>query len=297
MIDLKDASMFLRLCQTLNLTKAANLCNVSVSTLSRTVNKLEEQLNTKLCLRDSKGVVLTNEGKLFEKFAKETMSKYSKLINTLNHESLDLQGTITIYCSITASYMFIPHILNEVQLHYPKLELRIETGDAADALFHLDAPKTDFVISALPTQIPDGVNYVHLASFPLALIAPKRSTQIHFDLNNYDLNNLPFIMPAKGQLKDDVDAYMAKNKYHPPIYSTIAGHESIVSTCALGFGLAIVPSIVYELSPFKNDIILLSTESIGEFKIGLCYKKANEQNKKIQAILQIVNNKHLLNNL
>ena len=49
MIDLKDAAAFLRLCETSNLTRTATLCNVSPSTLSRTLNKLERELNTEDC--------------------------------------------------------------------------------------------------------------------------------------------------------------------------------------------------------------------------------------------------------
>lgn len=79
MIDLKDAAAFLRLCETSNLTRTATLCNVSPSTLSRTLNKLERELNAKLCIRDKKGIFITEAGRKFEAFAKKTLNAYSEL--------------------------------------------------------------------------------------------------------------------------------------------------------------------------------------------------------------------------
>ena len=63
MIDLKDAAAFLRLCETSNLTRTATLCNVSPSTLSRTLNKLEKDLNAKV-LCDTINTLLDDENKL-----------------------------------------------------------------------------------------------------------------------------------------------------------------------------------------------------------------------------------------
>ena len=73
MLDLKDATAFLRLCETSNLTRTATLCHVSPSTLSRTLNKLEKELGAKLCIRDKKGVFITEAGRKFEAFARKVL--------------------------------------------------------------------------------------------------------------------------------------------------------------------------------------------------------------------------------
>lgn len=291
MIDLKEAHMFLRLCQTLNLTKAASLCDVSVSTLSRTLNKLEDNLQVKLCTREAKGISLTADGLVFEKFVKDSLALYKQMQTQLSCNLEMLKGIINIYCSVTASYIFIPKILNELSLQNNELELRVQTGDPADALAMLEHQDIDFVISAIPQDLDTSICYEHLASYPLVLIAPKKSNIISFDKNNYDLNHIPFIMPSNGQLYTDVVKYLKEHKLKPPIYSHIAGHEAIVSTCALGFALAIVPSIVYELSPFKHDIQILQDNNIGTFEIGLCYKRNRINEPKISTICQIANKK------
>ena len=97
MIDLKDAAAFLRLCETSNLTRTATLCNVSPSTLSRTLNKLEKDLNAKLCIRDKKGIFITDAGRKFEEFARKTLNNYAKLETELDKGVGTLSGICKIF--------------------------------------------------------------------------------------------------------------------------------------------------------------------------------------------------------
>lgn len=289
MIDLKDAAFFLRLCETENVTRAAALSSVSPSTLSRTISKLEKDLGTTLCVRDQKGITITKSGKRFADYARKAIADFKALEADLKQENSTIGGSIKIYCSVTASYIFIPRLLSELRLSYPKLELRLETGDAAEALDHLKDPDTDFVISALPDNIPDNVNYVHLVSFPLVLIAPKTPAYRSLDLNdeNPNLSKVPFIMPEKGQLKTEVDRFFKKQRIKPITYAEIAGHESIVSMTALGFGVSIVPKLVLDLSPFKNDVNILKTLPDTGFNVALCYLKDKTQDRTISAVTDL----------
>lgn len=290
MIDLKDAATFLRLCETSNLTRTATLCNVSPSTLSRTLNKLEKELKTKLCIRDKKGVVITEQGRKFEQFAKNTLTEYSNLQGAFDQGIGKLHGSIRIFCSVTACYMFIPRILNELHLQEPNLEIHLETGDPADALEKLHDPKIDMVISALPSEIPDDIDFVDLVSFPLIVIAPKKPLfegGNGSDIESYDLHKVPFIMPEKGQLRYEVEKWFSTQEIEPQVYSEIAGHEAIVSLTGLGFGISIVPRLVYELSPFKNDVYVLRTLPWSNFRVALCSLKTKHSEKRVKAVMNL----------
>ena len=285
MIDLKDAAAFLRLCETSNLTRTATLCNVSPSTLSRTLNKLEKDLNAKLCIRDKKGIFITEAGRKFEAFARKTLNDFSKLESELDTGLGAISGVIKIYCSVTASYLFIPRLLNELHLTAPNLEIKLETGDPADALHKLDDPKTDFVISAMPNEIPYNIQYADLVAFPLILIAPKKPRfSLNTDLNNLDLEQVPFVMPEKGQLRYEVEKYLNSQEITPHIYSEVSGHEAIVSLTALGFGVSVVPRLVYEISPFKNDVVVIRDIPWSNFRIALCNLKSRANDKKIKVV-------------
>ncbi len=284
-IDLKDAAAFLRLCETSNLTRTATLCDVSPSTLSRTLNKLEAKLNTKLCIRDKKGIFITEAGHKFEEFARKTLNAYAELEHDLNGNMQTASGIVKIFCSVTASYLFIPRLLNELHLTAPNLEIKLETGDPAEALQKLEDPDTDFVISALPNEIPDNIRYVDLVTFPLILIAPKKPRfTTECDLSSGDLSGVPFVMPEKGQLRYEVEKFFQTLEVPPHIYSEISGHEAIVSITALGFGISVVPRLVYDISPFKNDVVVIKELPWSNFRVALCSLKNRAKNPNIKIV-------------
>ncbi len=285
MIDLKDAQAFLRLCETSNLTRTATLCNVSPSTLSRTLNKLEDELKVKLCIRDKKGISITEAGHKFESFARKTLHDYAELERELDNSVETITGTVKIFCSVTASYLFIPRLLNELHLTAPNLEIKLETGDPADALHKLEDPDTDFVISALPNDVPANIKYVDLVTFPLILIAPKKPHySSNTDLSSVDLSEVPFVMPEKGQLRYEVEKFFQTLEVSPHIYSEISGHEAIVSLTALGFGVSVVPRLVYEISPFKNDVVVVKELPWSNFRVALCNLKNRAKDPNIKVV-------------
>lgn len=304
MIDLADAANFLRICETENLTRAASLAKVSPSTLSRSINRLENEMQVKLCRRDQKGIVLTEAGLRFREFASEALTSYTNLTEDLKTVARPVSGNLKMYCSVSASYIFIPRILSELRLNHPNLEISLETGDPACAFDllrrndrqevmpegsfpHKIRKSTDFVIAALPQEIPADISCIPLVTSPLLLIAPKNplfKKEDIWDGHTYNLSKAPFIVAEQGQLRQDVEQWFRQRHQTLQIYSEVAGHEAIVSICALGFGLAIVPRIVADLSPFKNDVQILEADSLPDFRIGLCCLKSRAREKLIQAV-------------
>ncbi len=285
MIDLKDAAQFLRVCETENLTRAALLSKVSPSTLSRTLTKLEKELNVKLCYRDQKGIVITKAGRLFERFAQDSLRNFALLQQSLAQEIAPLKGTLKIYCSVSASYIFIPRLLSELRLLHPELEISLETGDPANALDFLNHDGIDFVIAPKPKELNENIELVDLIAFPLAMIAPRNPA---YPLNGLDytntLDNIPMVLPERGKLRTDIEDYFKTHKAKLNVLSQVAGHEAIVSMVALGFGLAIVPRIIVDLSPFKNDVIILDKKDLPDFDVALCHLKSRSGEPCIKAI-------------
>lgn len=290
MINLRDASFFLRLYQTQNLTLAAKILDISPSTLSRIISKLEEQIGATLCIRDQKGVEITKEGHLFAAFVKKTLDNYQDLKLKIGNLKNNYVGTINLYCSVTASFVFIPNILSEMQLELPNLKLNLTTGDPANALSKLDHDDIDFVIAPIDdTKLNDDIAYVHLTTFPLVLI----DKTLGFNTNKISCASLgtkPFIMCAHGLLQDKVKDFLVRENIHLNDIQEIAGHESMVCMSALGFGHTIVPKLVVTLSPYASKVTMYEDERFGMFKVCLCYKKENliKNTEKLSLFINLV---------
>ena len=62
-INFEYYKVFYVIAKNKNITKAANELNISQPAISRMLKTMEDQMNTKLFIRRTKGVILTNEGK------------------------------------------------------------------------------------------------------------------------------------------------------------------------------------------------------------------------------------------
>ena len=127
--------------------------------------------------------------------------------------------------------------------------------------------------------------FANISIFPLILIAPKKPRyNTENDLTSNDLSGVPFVMPEKGQLRYEVEKFFQSLEVPPHIYSEISGHEAIVSITALGFGISVVPRLVYDISPFKNDVVVVKELPWSNFRVALCSLKSRAKNPNIKIV-------------
>ncbi|GAB5057892.1 hypothetical protein COSHB9_22820 [Companilactobacillus alimentarius] len=70
-MELRVLNYFLMIAREENITRAANLLHISQPTLSRQIANLEEELGTKLFVRQSHKITLTEDGMLLRRRAEE----------------------------------------------------------------------------------------------------------------------------------------------------------------------------------------------------------------------------------
>ena len=180
-MDFRTLSLFTHLAHTLHFANTANQMAVSPSTLSRTMQRLEQETGCALFERDNRSVVLTNEGKRLLGFAERWLQEWQDLRDDLRHPREALQGRIRVFCSVTASYFLLPEVLGRFRHRYPQLELKLETGDAALAVDKVLQEETDIAIAARPDALPARLQYCllqhHLGLTPDFTHEQQRWTQ------------------------------------------------------------------------------------------------------------------------
>ncbi|MDO4553553.1 MAG: LysR family transcriptional regulator [Lachnospiraceae bacterium] len=103
-MEIKQLECFVACAQTGSFTKAADILFMNQSNVSRTVRNLEKELNTKLFIRNNKGIYLTLEGE-------RIYQKSRQILTTLKHLGKNVNPvqdtfTITTFPSNYVSYVF-----------------------------------------------------------------------------------------------------------------------------------------------------------------------------------------------
>ena len=206
----------------------------------------------------------------------------------MNADVSDMEGSLTLYCSVTASYSFLADLLTRFRERYPKVDLRVHTGDAAESIPRAESGEADVVIAARPEQLPAGLTFRAMASSPLLFIAPRVTGTVP-ELSRAEIrwNQVPMVLSESGLARSRVDQWFAAQGLKPSIYAQVSGNEAIVSMVALGVGVGVVPELVLKNSPLLGRVRVLSVQpELEPFAIGLCAQTQRISDPVLQALWQ-----------
>ena len=275
-MDLNELRLFLHLSKTLHFAETSREMNISSSALSRTIKRIEEESGEVLFLRDNRTVTITESGKKFADFAGQVLDSYDNLMEQFLSEDGSLKGTVRIYASVTASYTVLADILTLYRKNYPKVHIDLHTGSASGAIEQVLSGNVDITIAAKPGNFPDSLVFLPLEITPLHFIAPKTGEKFMDLLNQKDIpwEKIPFILADRGVSRQMIDRWFHHNHIKPEVYASVSGNEAIIAMVALGFGVGIVPELVMDKSPMKDDIeIINGAPELEPYTVGLCTSK------------------------
>src|SRR5213593_1098339 len=117
-MEFHQLTYFLAAAQTQNFRKAAELCLVAQSALSRQIAALEDELEVALFTRNKKRVVLTPEGQEFALYVRNAMEQLQD----------GQRGTIRIGCIESLATAFLPALFASFHQHYPQVRLKVRVN-------------------------------------------------------------------------------------------------------------------------------------------------------------------------
>ena len=289
----KTLSQFLSLVRTLHFGRASEACNISLSTLSRNIRQLEDELGVSLFERDNRSVVLSAKGQQFEIYARKALADWHNIRQELADTGNPLRGELSIYCSVTASQSVLYDLLNRFRPDYPGIDIKLHTGDPEHAISRALAGEEDISIAAHPGRLSRSLEFKPALVSPLLFIAPAELTDsaipVNPPVNDSDWSRVPMIVSEGGILRSRVDNWFKSLQVTPRIYAQVAGNEAIVSMVSLGLGVGVVPKIVLDNSPMAERIRILPVKpELAPYDVGLFTLKKSLQNPLVAAFWSVL---------
>ncbi len=292
-MNTRNLQHFLALAENLHFGRASDACNISLSALSRNIRQLENELDVCLFNRDNRTVALTREGQKFQQYAREAISQWNLIRNDLTGSAGQLQGEISMYCSVTASYSILFDLLNRFRSEYPDIEIKLHTGDPDHAIARIMAGEEEITIAAHPRSLPRGLVFKPIILSPLLFIAPATQSDpdvpISAPTSPAEWAQVPMILSEEGVARNRIDAWFRQIDINPRIYAQVAGNEAIVSMVSLGLGIGVVPKIVLDNSPLADRIQILDVQpALEPYDVGLFTLRKNLNNPLVDAFWSLV---------
>ena len=289
-MEIRSLNLFLHLADTLHFGRTSRACNITRSGLTRTIQRLEQELGEQLFFRNNRSVRLTEAGRLFREYGSDVVRRYRLLQNQLSSGNR-LRGELSIYCSVTAILSILPGIINAFRQDYPDVHLKLSTGDAAMAMDRLENGEADVTIAALPEHLPSHIRFLKLLQTPLIFIGP-RSPETDASAAVDELLQKGVIMPERGLSRVRCERWFADKQISPQIYSYVAGNEAMIAMVAMGCGID--PERFTKKLLRRVDILDAAPE-LEPFDAGICTTKGTIANPIIEPFWRITELKSLEN--
>ncbi len=288
-MDIQALETFIKTAELLHFGRASRACNLSPSALTRTIQRLEEEIGQPLFIRDNRSVALTETGGRLLDHARNAVLEWQRFRESIADEGDEVTGTISIYASITAVYSLLPELLETYRSAYPGVQLELRTGAAENAVEQVLSGEIDLAVAALPDQAQSQLEFLPLAETPLVFIAPKKAGfPMPGKKGLLDLARVPLVVPQLGVSRQRLDAWLKKHGIVPDISSEVSGNEALIAMVRLGTGVGIVPQLALERSPFRNEVRRISNApKLNPYVVGLCSGKRNLKRPAVQAMWQL----------
>jgi LysR family positive regulator for ilvC len=287
-VDIKDLELFVQLAEGLHFANAGAATHRSPSAVSRAIRRIEEDLGQRLLERDNRSVRITSAGERFLIYARQVLQLWRDYAKTLPAATQTLRGEVSLYCSVTAAYSVLASLLDPLRDQHPGIELKLHTGDQADAVQRVSDGLEDIVITARPERLPSKLSFKPLVLSPLRFIAPLNTSMKDEGIDQW-FERYAFIVSEHGLARVRFDRWCRQQKFEPRIYAQVSGNEAIVSMVSLGFGLGIVPELVLLNSPQRDRVQILSVQpELEPFEIGLCALRQRLENELVNAVWEAV---------
>lgn len=276
-----EISNFLTLAELLHFGRASQACNLSPSALTRSIQRIEESVGETLFLRDNRTVTLTAAGDKFRIYATQMLRGWESFREELQDDDR-IGGKLSIYASVTAVYSLLPELLESYRKTYPEVHLELRTGSAEESVQQVLSGEIDLSIAALPDRQLTGLEFMPLIETDLVFVEPRGNK------SPTDFATSPLVIPRSGLSRRRLDHWLRQNKIRPNINTEVSGNEGILAMVRLGCGIGIVPELVLERSPFRDDVQKIEdAPKLAPYIVGLCTTPRNLRRPSISALWEL----------
>ena len=170
-MDIEQARTFLTIAANGSFLEAARQLHLTQSTISARIQRLEEELDARLFIRNRSGASLTQAGKRFMEHAKRLVLTAEQARHDIGLPSR-YRATLRIGGRIALWEGLLPQWVGKMRVVAPDIAIRSEIGFEEDLMRHLIEGNLDIGLMYTPSHSP-GLIVEHLFDEALILVSNR----------------------------------------------------------------------------------------------------------------------------
>ena len=277
--NLSSYRIFYTVANTGNISKAAKELYISQPAISKSIQKLEESVGCKLFSRSSRGVVLTDEGKLLYEHVSEAFETLTMGEEKLKR-SIELGvGHLKIGVSSTlCKYLLLPY-LKEFIRQNPHISISISCQSTNDTLKLLEDNKIDIGLIGKPENLKN-IHFDFLEEIEDIFVAAKDYLR---NLKDHILQSSTLMLLDKNNMtRQYIDDYLQENQIIIKDSIDISDMDLLIDFARIGVGVAcVIKNFVRE--DLENGTLMEIPLGfpIHKREVGFAYKTTTKPSKSL----------------
>lgn len=193
-VNLNSLKIFLVVATSNSFLEASNKLYISQPAISKSINKLEEDLGVSLFYRANKGVTLTSDGEILLKYVKDSRKLLLACERMLSsNNSLD-SGSIVIGAQSHIVRNYLLEKINNFRKLFSNVMFRIVDLSTLELIEGLEKHELDFVVDASPINTPyNNLRIQPIYKLDTCFIKSKENNKVYNKIT--DLEDECIVMP------------------------------------------------------------------------------------------------------
>jgi DNA-binding transcriptional LysR family regulator len=267
--------VFYKVAEHLSFSKAAEELFVSQSAVSQNINNLEKELESKLFIRSTKNVKLTEAGRVLLKHIEPAYNLIENGEKTIKEINALQKGEIHIGANDTISKDYLLNYLNQFHQLYPEIKIQITNRTSSTCIDLLIQNKVNLIISNLPNEkITEKMAVKEIYQFNDVFIAGRDFKELqNKEISITDLKKYPLLML---EANTTTSKFLKKslNKFAIDINAEVelGSVDLLIEMAKIGLGIAFVPEYCLELDN-ENIFKIKTKEKLPARKLAVVTNK------------------------
>lgn len=248
---------------TKSISKAAQQLFIAQPSLSQAIQKIEDELGTKLFVRKHDGIALTLAGEKYCLAATEILNIYDDFKNEVTYINDLKRGRVKIGITGFMGTYLLPKLLPLFMEKFPNIEIYVmEMNSTVLEKSLLDGTIDFAIMHSHPLKHNEPIDHEFLYKDPFMIVTKKNHPLSGFAKKD---GNLPYPSIDLKHFKDEKFILLEKDKrirqvcdiiFHiaginPDVCLTLKSYESARRIASTGYGITLVP--LQYLNIFKGE--------------------------------------------
>lgn len=290
--NLSTYRIFFEVAKQENISKAAESLYISQPAISKTIVRLEDNLNVKLFKRNSRGVSLTEEGEVLFRHVQEAIHHIEEAENALQKMKDYHIGHLDIGASTTlCRYILLPY-LKKFMEEFPNIQINLKNQDSAKNIQVLEAQDIDIALVAIPKHLsPNQKVILEQEVEDIFVASPKYIENLKaLHGNNFSLfqNATVMLMDDKNVSRHYIDMYIRENQLDFKQVIALNTMDLLIDFAKIDMGISCVIRSFVEKDLENGSLVQIDiAPPIPRRKIGFMYH-ANNCSKSLESFISFL---------